>query len=52
MFVDDEWQSISKNEGNRDDISEKDVGFEGYCDPNTGYYCHYKDGKIVSQLSG
>lgn len=26
---------------------EKQIGFEGRPDPTTGFYCHYKDGKIV-----
>ena len=27
---------------------EKKIGFEGIADPQTGFYCHYKDGRIVN----
>jgi len=27
---------------------EKNIGFEGIADPQTGFYCHYKDGRIVN----
>jgi len=51
-IISDEWTTISKEEANNDSVSDKEIGFEGLCDPNTGFYCHYKDGKIVDELSG
>ena len=27
---------------------EKKIGFEGIADPQTGFYCNYKDGRIVN----
>mmetsp|Transcript_16466 Transcript_16466/g.25695 ORF Transcript_16466/g.25695 Transcript_16466/m.25695 type:complete len:202 (-) Transcript_16466:109-714(-) len=31
---------------------EKSIGFEGIGDPKSGYYCHYKDGKVVAMNEG
>ena len=31
---------------------EKEIGFEGIGDPNSGYYCHYKDGKVIALNTG
>ena len=30
---------------------EKKIGFEGIGDPASGYYCHYKEGRIVEKES-
>lgn len=29
--------------------AEKEIGFEGYCDKASGYYCNYHEGKLVGE---
>jgi len=45
----DEYIPVSKDvcDDAPDDI-EKKIGFEGIADPQTGFYCNYKDGRIVN----
>jgi len=31
-----------------DEFDTKQIGFEGTGDPKTGFYCHYNDGRLVS----
>ena len=46
-----EWQVVaSMNDFPKN--FEKIVGFEGIGDPASGYYCHYKDGKVVALNTG
>ncbi|GMI48561.1 hypothetical protein TrCOL_g522 [Triparma columacea] len=33
-------------------VEEKEVGFEGVCDPGTGFFCKYDGGKIVNGADG
>ena len=45
---DGEWKTVEKSAG--DDAPkgiEKQIGFEGISDPNTGYYCYYHEGKLI-----
>jgi len=53
----EEWIVVDKNtivadseETNNNNIERK-LGFEGTADPNTGYYCHYDQGKMVDRRS-
>jgi len=47
-----EWMQLATKEF--DDLEvpkggEKSVGFEGFCDASTGFYCQYHEGKLVSE---
>ena len=48
-----EWILVDKSKG--DDAPsgiEKKSGFEGKPDKNTGFYCHYHEGRIVDREDG
>lgn len=42
-----EWQAVASISEYPKNF-EKKIGFEGIGDPASGYYCHYKDGKVVA----
>ena len=47
-----EWTTVNKEvEKDAPEGIEKKIGFEGIGDPTSGYYCHYKEGRIVEKES-
>ncbi|KAG8466086.1 hypothetical protein KFE25_005656 [Diacronema lutheri] len=43
-----EFELLAKKAPDAAPISDVEIGFEGLPDPATGYYCSYKDGKLVA----
>merc|ERR1712071_80854 len=46
------WVAVSPKEFESLDApkgEEKNIGFEGFCDTATGFYCQYHEGKLVSE---
>jgi len=50
-----EWVAVPAKEFNSLESPEKgdkDIGFEGFGDPSSGFYCHYDGGKLVNERVG
>jgi len=45
----EEWVTVNVKEVDSSDGIERKIGFEGIADPATGFYCHYKEGRIVDK---
>ena len=48
----DVWEAVSPKEYDSLDVpsgEEKSIGFEGFCDTATGFYCQYHEGKLVGE---
>ena len=53
MNGEEEWMEVEKSKGDdAPDGIEKKIGFEGVPDKATGFYCMFKDGKVVERASG
>lgn len=47
-----EWVVVNTKEFDSLEVpagAEKSIGFEGFCDIGTGFYCQYHEGKLVSE---
>jgi len=48
---DETWSALDASSSAMEKGLDKSVGFEGISDPSTGFYCNYKEGRIVGNQS-